>query len=259
MSTAGAGGAALRTGPRSPFAGSAVTLPTVVASEWIKLRSLRSTWLCLLGAVASMLLIAPFNANSDFDGLGGVIIAQLPIGALGVVLVTGEYATGMIRSSLAAVPRRAQFVFAKAAVYPAFAFVVSLATLSAAMLLGRSRRTKAPIPDGIDCVRAVLTGSAYVALVAMLGIGLGFVLRSTAATISAFMGFVFVGPFMLQILADVNAGLGKFLPYDILVQATSTASQGSDYFTAWTGIAVLAGWVLITLATALLLVQRRDA
>jgi hypothetical protein len=230
---------------------------TVLTSEWIKLRSLRSTWFCLLGAVVAVLAIAPFNANSDYVGLGGILLAQLLIGVLGVLSVTGEYATGMIRSSFGAVPRRAPVLVAKAAVYSAVAFVVSLVTLFAASSFARVHRHRHPFPARSECLRAVLAGSVYLALLAMLAVGLGFVIRSTAGAVSALFGFVFVVPIMMQMLTMDS--IGKFLPYDILSQATSPDFQRADWLTPWGGIAALAAWTFAALFTAWSLVQRRDA
>src|ERR1700712_5664498 len=123
---------------------SGVSTGGVIASEWIKLRSLRSSWLTLAAAVIGMIGIGwlvSYETNSHwahmqpderigFDpvsrSLTGVYLAQLAIGVLGVLVITGEYATGMIRATLSAVPRRLPVLWAKLAVFASVTFLLML-------------------------------------------------------------------------------------------------------------------------------------
>jgi len=184
-----------------------VTLPRVVRAEWIKLRSLRSTVVTLaLAAVVVVglgLLISAVNAGdiTTPDGgrppgtstdpvdvsLAGVNLATLVVAVLGVLLMAGEYSTGMIRSSMAAVPRRLPVLWGKAVAFTAVAFPVLLVAVVVAFLGGQ-----AVIGDGgagltDDGVPRVLVGSAaYLTGVGLLGIGLG---AGIGYAVNIFAGF----------------------------------------------------------------------
>jgi ABC-2 type transport system permease protein len=172
-----------------------VTQRRVIHSEWIKLRSLRSTWFALLAAVVlgiglGMLIGAlrahdfkqhGFDAGPGFDptlvSLRGIYLAQLPIAVLGVLVITGEYATGMIRATLSAVPRRLPVLWAKALVFGAVVFVLGLVTSVLAFEGGQAMLSSAGIHVGLGspgAARAVLGGALYLTVAALLGVGLGF-------------------------------------------------------------------------------------
>ena len=250
----------------------------VVASEWIKMRSLRSTGLTLLAAVIAMVALAclvgwatnahwsdmrpeeRFSFNAIDRSLAGVNLAQLAIGVLGVLLVTGEYATGMIRASFAAVPRRLPVIWAKAGLYAVVTFVLMLAAAIPAFLLGQhflaSHGTSLGAPNAW---RAIIGVAAYLTLVGMLAVAFGFLIRSTAGGIATLFGLLLVLP-----------GIGQLLPASWQTHTLPylPSNAGSSMFSArtvptalspGTGLLVLCIWVAVALACAAVVVKRRDA
>jgi hypothetical protein len=257
-----------------------VTLSRVVNSEWIKLRSVRSTILTLLataGAVIALgLLFAGVSAGSigpqtigfptggagDPVGasLSGVNLGQLIIGVLGVILVTGEYATGMIRSTLAAVPRRLPVLGAKAIVFGGVTLVSMLVAAFAAFLGGQAiiGTGGASLADG-NVLRAVIGSAVYLTGIGLLGLAAGAMLRGTASAIAALFTVVLVIPGLFPLLPHGwNNAVGPYLPSNAgtaFMSATHTAGTLGP----WTGLAVFAGYLLAALAGAALLLKRRDA
>jgi ABC-2 type transport system permease protein len=198
---------------QTPMQVSSVTQRRVLASEWIKMRSLRSTILTLAAAVVAMVVLAwlvgwATNAHwssmhpderASFNpidrSLAGVNLAQLAIGVLGVLLVTGEYATGMIRATFAAAPRRLPVLWAKAALYAVVTFVLLLVSAFAAFVIGQhflaSHGTTLGAPHAW---RAIMGVAGYLTLVGVLAVAFGFMIRSTAGGIATLFGLLLVVP-----------------------------------------------------------------
>jgi ABC-2 type transport system permease protein len=186
-----------------------------IAMEWLKLRSLRSTWWTLAVALAGMIGLAilvlhyypghwAHMSRADrrsFDptnsGFTGLALAQLAAATLGILAVTGEYSSGMIRSTLTAIPRRGLVLATKAAVVGAVALIVGEAGAFAAFLAGQavlvSPATHATLGQP-GVLRAVVLGGAYPALVALIGLGVGTIVRRSAAGIAIIAGLLFVLP-----------------------------------------------------------------
>jgi len=185
-----------------------VTQGKVIRSEWIKLRSVRSSWLMLgatvLGIAGVGLLVAyaakaHWSASSatDFNPVNqtliGVNLAELTIGVLGVLVASGEYATGMIRATFTAVPRRLPVLVAKAGVLAAVTFAVCLAAVLIAFVGGQA--LLGPHGLGIghpETAQAVLGATLYLTGVSVLGVALGFLIRSIAGGIATVIGVLFV-------------------------------------------------------------------
>jgi ABC-2 type transport system permease protein len=247
-------------------------------SEFIKMRTLRSTTLTLAAAVlglAGLGLLISFVTNRNFDhfdparlarfdpigrSLGGVNIAQLAIGVLGVLLVTGEYSTGMIKATFAAIPTRYPVLWAKAGLYATVTAALMIPAAFVAFLGGQEllgvHGTTLSAPSAL---RAVFGVGLYLTVVAVLAVALGFLIRSTAGGIATLFGVLLVLP-----------GLGNLLPTDwqtnILPYLPSNA--GSALYTVhpdnpgtlapWTGFAVMCLWAVIALAAAAVTLKRRD-
>jgi ABC-2 type transport system permease protein len=255
-----------------------VTQWRVLVSEWIKLRSLRSTALTLLAAVVAMIALAwlvgwATNAHwatmqpderAGFNpidrSLAGVNLAQLAIGVLGVLLITGEYATGMIRATFAAVPRRLPVLWAKAALYAVVTFTLMLVSAFLAFLVGQhflaSHGTTLSAPHAW---RAILGVAVYLTLIGMLAVAFGFLIRSTAGGIATLFGLLLVLPGVGQLLpASWQAHTLPYLP----------SNAGSSMFSVrvdptalspGTGLLVVCIWVAVALALAAVVVRSRDA
>jgi ABC-2 type transport system permease protein len=254
-----------------------VTFPRVVLSEWIKLVSLRSSWITFAAAVVAVVGLGALvsyvtnthwshmspQEQAHFDpvarSLGGVELAQLAIGVLGVLVVTGEYATGMIRSSLMAVPRRWPVLGAKLVVFSACTFALTLVSAFAAFLLGQQLLgTHGSSLGAPHALRAVIGVALYLTVVGALAIGLGFVLRSTAGGIATLVGLLLVLPGVARLLPDTwqphvlpylpsNAGAGVF-----------AVQPDPGMLGTWAGYAVFCGWAAGALVLGFVVLRRRD-
>jgi ABC-2 type transport system permease protein len=255
-----------------------VTQGQVVTAEWIKLRSLRSASGTLAGSVAAVLgigvllaWIALLHLNSGHDlgtvapasiSLYGVYLAQLTIGALGVMLFTGEYSTGMIRATLAAVPARLPVLWAKLGVFAAVALAALEAALFLSFLAGQAilaqHHSGASLSDP-GALRAVIGAGLYLTLVGMLGIALGCIIRSTAGGIVTLFGLLLVLPVLVSILpSGWSRHVSPYLP-STAGQAIMQIHPASGILPPWNGFAVFAGYTAVAIATAAFLLQRRDA
>jgi hypothetical protein len=269
-----------------------VTQLGVIRAEWIKLRSLRSTWNSLLvtvvfvvglGVLFSALRAHRFNqenANVRFRGPGpigglerildptlvslrGVFLAQLAIGVLGVLVITGEYSTGMIRSSLAAVPRRYPVLFAKALVFGVTALVLTELAAFLAFLLGQQALKSTHLQATLstpNALRAVIGAGLYLTLIGLLAVGLGFVIRNTAGAIAGVFGIVLVLPLLANALpTPYSTDVSKYLPLNAGTQILMTGNYDSNQLSPWGGIGVMALYAVVALVVGLIVLMRRDA
>jgi len=262
-----------------PPAPAQVTQWRVIVSEWIKVRSLRSTLFSLLAAVVCTaglgILISALRAN-DFKHNGlpggrfdytlvtlrGIYLAQLAIGVLGVLMITGEYGTGMIRATLAAVPRRLPVLWAKAAVFAVVVFVVMGIASLLAFEGGQAMLSSAGIHIGLSspgAARAVLGGALYLTAVGLLAIGLGFLVRNTAGAIASLFGLLLVLPAVAEALpTSVYNDVFRYLPMPAGTQILTTV-QDPSLLTPWTGIGVLCLYAIAAIAAGAVMLKRRDA
>jgi ABC-2 type transport system permease protein len=270
--------------PRTRVHTGRVTQMRVALSEWTKLRTVRSTRYSLLAAVAMTIgfavIPALVNANrwntmSTIDKAGfnpletsliGVSIAQLAIGVLGVLVISGEYSTGMIRSTFAAVPKRLPVLWGKAGVFGLVTFVLTVPSTviaffaAQAILRGHSFNGHDIALSFSDpgVARAVIGGALYLTVAGLFGLGLGAILRSTAGGISAFAGTLFVLPPLMNVLpAGWNDAISPYLPSNA---GTAIMQTGNPAHTLapWTGLGVFAAYTAIVLAIAAIQLRRRD-
>jgi ABC-2 type transport system permease protein len=253
-----------------------VTFGRLVHSEWIKFRSLRSTWWVLATAAVTMLalaLIIAYNtrhltANQQAEDLvpsaplQGSDLAQLLLGALGIVFVTGEFSTGMIRSTLTAVPRRLPVLAAKLAVFAAVTAALMAATsliafLAAQGLIGHYRTGYSLSSPG--AFRTVMGTAIYLTLVGVIGMMIGWIVRSTPGALVTYAALVLVVP----------ALFGNFLQHWGLTVDQYTPPQAGASFSSnlpdppalspWAGFWVVVAWASAATLTAIGTLRRRDA
>lgn len=257
-----------------------VTQLGVVRSELTKLRSLRSTVLSLLAAavfVVGLSALVPLVVVSHwppsnpreaagFDptavSLSGVFLAQLALGVLGVLVITGEYATGSIRSTFAAVPNRLPVLWAKTVVFAGVTLLVTVPAVLIAFFLGQfilsGKGIQASFGDA-GVARAVGGAALYLTVVGVLGIGLGALLRSTAAGISALFGLLFVLPIIVRFLpTSVSSAVDKYLPSSA-GQAITTVRVDPAALSPWTGFTLFCLYAAVTIGAAAVMLRRRDA
>ncbi len=265
------------TEPTPPAPGNGhVTLPNVVRSEWIKFRTLRSSWVTLGAAVLAQIVIAlaiGYNIGKNYTGLApedaapsgplqGHFMAQLLMGVLGVLFVTGEYGTGMIRSTLAAVPRRVPVLVAKTVVFGSIAVVTMVASTFASYFgsqLFLSYYGHGGSLSDPGALRAVIGTGVYLALIGLLGGALGWIIRSTAGGISTLVGILLVVPVLFQVLPGAwAADVLKYLPSEAGGSFVNSVHL-PDTLGPWTGLGVLVAWVAAAMVAAAVVLRRRDA
>lgn len=268
---------------RPTSTGSGVTLFGVLNSEWIKFSSLRSTWFSLLAALVITdglgTLFSALHAHNMEQGIGpggaifgfdatqvslrGMFLAQLATGVLGVLVITGEYSTGMIRSSLAAVPRRQPVLLAKTVVFAIPVFVISLATTFIGFLLGQQAQASTHAQASLStpgALRAIFGAALYLTLIGILGVGLGFLIRNTAGAIAALFGVVLVAPLLAQALPNpYSSDVSKYLPLMAGQRIIQTVNPDPDLLAPWAGIGVLALYALAALIAGAVMLDRHDA
>jgi ABC-2 type transport system permease protein len=255
-------------------------LPHVMSSEWTKLRSVRSTvWSLLatfgitvgLGAVFSWAYVNRYSQQSFIDrltfdptsrSLSGLFLAQLAIGVLGVLVISSEYGTGLIRTTFTAVPQRRTVLGAKVAVFGAVSLIVGLLSAFVAFFVGqailKSRNVGVSIAEP-SVLRAVLGAGLYLTLIALLGLGIGTIVRRTAGAIAVLVGLVLVFPLLAQALPSPwNNDIAKYLPSQLGGALFSVRSSPDD-LSPGAALAVFALWLLTTYTIATILVTRRDA
>ena len=254
-----------------------VTPSRVALSEWTKFRSLRSTLYTLLAAVASLVGLgalisaitahqsAGFNpgANAISTSLTGTFIAQLAIGVLGVLLMTGEYSTGMIRSSLTAVPTRLPMLWAKLAVFAGAVFGTTLVSGFVAFLVGqallRGHHLDAALSDPA-AVRSILGASLYLTVAGMTALALGTLLRNTAAAITTFVAVFFVIPPLTYLLpASLTDHFVPYLPSNAGAVMLNGTDGATGHLTPLTGFAVMLGYAVVLVGLAAAQLRRADA
>lgn len=255
-----------------------VTLMRVIRSEWIKFWSLRSTWAVLGTAILGMIvlgLVVAYNTRhltsnlqpndiAPSATLQGYYLGQLLIGALGVLFVSGEYSTGMIRSTLVAVPRRFPVLWAKLAVFVSVTAVAMIAVsvmafLGAQALMSQYRAGFSLSDPGV--LRVVIGTGIYLTLVGVIGGALGWIVRSTPGSLVAYFGVILVLPVLFgNALGNWGKEVAQFLPSQAGASfATSVPESPAYSLSPGAGLLVLAAWVILAIAVAAALLRRRDA
>ncbi|MGN6162675.1 MAG: ABC transporter permease subunit [Marmoricola sp.] len=255
-----------------------VSFGRVVRSELIKLRSLRSTWItyavALLITDGLGILIAALRGNDIHQHGGDVIdpvafplhgsfLAQLAIGVIGVLYVTGEYATGSIRASMTAVPKRTSVLLAKTLVFGCVTAVVALAMMFIAFFAGQAVLSTWNLNVPLShpgALRAVTGTALYLVCVGLIGLGFGFALRNTGGSIATLFGVVLVLPLIVQSLpASWQNNISKYLPLNIADHMMSTRTElGSHTLSNGMGAAMLVVYAVAALLIGLVVLKRRD-
>jgi ABC-2 type transport system permease protein len=260
-----------------------VSVGRLMRSEWTKIRSVRSNvWSLVLLVVITWgftaLLVSLGTANWDQTApadraqiaadptsvilSSGVLLGQLAMCVLGIMVVTSEYSTGMIRASLLAVPRRLPMLTAKASVFGLLVLVVGVVVSFGSFLIGRPLLPdQAPVSlSDPGALRAVVGGGLYLALVGLFALALGAFVRHTAAGITGMIGFVLVLAPLAQLLpGSVGDRVHAYLPSEagrLIIQAQQAPN---DLLTPWQGYGVFALWTATLLVVAAILLKRRDA
>ncbi|GHJ36087.1 ABC transporter permease subunit [Streptomyces sp. TS71-3] len=250
----------------------------VMKSEWTKVRTVASTaWTLSTALVVTVALgmLISYLSRRDFSGMSaeeqvtfdptfisfaGTSLGQLAMIVFGVLVVSNEYSTGMIRTSLAAVPQRGTFLLGKIAVAAALALGVGMVTSFAAFFLGQA--VLGPHRAGIGdpgVLRAVFGGGLYMALIAMFSMGVAAMLRGPLISLGILMPFFFL---ISNILGNVSATkkVGRYLPDQAGSRILRVVPPlDRTPYGPWGGLGIMVLWVLAALAGGFLLLRRRDA
>ncbi|MEY9953772.1 ABC transporter permease subunit [Leifsonia sp. EB34] len=261
----------------------------VLRSEWIKLRSLRSTFWTLVAVVVLVVGFAallsfsipsastlvtesgPRGATLHLDTIVttaatfGLRFAQLVVAVLGVLAISGEFSTGMIRSSFAAVPHRFPVLAAKAIMLFAVSFVVGLVSLAASWAIAISVMSGKGYPGALfdaSTLWSILGAAAYLGLVAVFALGLGAIIKASAGGISAVVGVLFLVPILVQIAIGVlpkATWLADWSHYLMNNAGDGMAGIANGSLEPWQNILTVVIWTAVSFIVGAILLQRRDA
>jgi ABC-2 type transport system permease protein len=261
-----------------PPASSRPGLPGALRSELTKIRSVRSTyWTLLAQAVAAIAWavldcagtvshgIGPGFSASEASLTGQVALGELIIVVLGALVITSEYSTGMIRTSLAVVPRRGVLYAAKAIVFAGVTLTISLVTSFVAFFVGQAILSSKHYNTTLThpgVLRAVLLSAAIVTVFGLLAYGAGALIRHTAGAITSILGVIFLIPALAQALPNSwFADVVRWLPGGEALSpiARSGAPLSPHLFGAWGEFGVFSGYAVVLLAFGAWSFIRRDA
>jgi ABC-2 type transport system permease protein len=257
--------------------GLAVEFTRVITSEWTKLRTVRSTMWTLLSTLVVCIglpVLISFaivnqpkgDVGPDFDAAGfslfGVFLGQLIVGALGVLVISAEYSTGTIRATLTAAPQRVVVFVSKVLTFGVVIAIVSFVTTFVAFFLVQAvlntHDLGVTLGEGTS-LRMVIGGALYLIIVGLLGLGIGTIVRHSAAGICTVLALLFVVPILANFLPQSwQEHVVKYLPGQA-GQAIFQRHADAVTLAPWTGLALFAGYTVLTLVIGAALLVRRDA
>lgn len=255
--------------------------PAVLNSEWTKIRTVSSTtWTLIcafavtvaMGAAVSALLNTTFDDLSEAERLtfdptlvsfSGTVLGQLAMVVFGVLVVGTEYSSGMIRTSLAAVPQRGKLLFSKIAVAGGLAVLVGLLTSFVSFFVGQALLGDLGTDLGADHVlRAVVGAGLYMGLIAVFSMGVAAMLRSSMLSLGILMPFFFL---ISQILISVPyaKNVARYFPDQagakIMQVVPNALNSGPAPYGPWTGLGIMVAWVVAAVLGGYLVLKKRDA
>jgi ABC-2 type transport system permease protein len=270
--------------PSLPDAGHRPSFANIMAAEWTKIRSVRSTvWTIIAFTVVTIGFTALItwlteanwygphaaarNANYLADPIGsilgvGIFLGQLVIGVLGVLVISTEYSTGVIRSSLLAVPHRLRMLAAKVLVFTVLLLVVTEIVSFCSFFVG-SAILHAHVPVSLgdhNVVRAVIGAGLYLTVIGIWSLAIGALIRHSAGAIATALGALFLLPIIGPLLpGSWGAHINAYLPEQAGSTIAHTNQAAGQLLSAWQGLGVLCIWAAVLLVAAAVLLQKRDA
>jgi len=266
-----------------PSTHSNVRVTSALRAEWTKLRSVRSTaWTIIaltvitlgIAAIAGSSVSSSWHTMSAFERLSfdptglslrGTLFGQLVIGVLGILVMSAEYSTGTIRSTMMAVPSRPKVLLTKTAVMAAVGLVVSEVLSFGAFFLGQSMLAS-PAPHAVlsqpGVLLAVVGGGLVLTVLGLFALGLATIIRHSAAAITTYVGLLLVLPLVVQALpSSISQPITKYLPFhisDAMTSVTHVMGNGPS-LSPWVGFVVLCGYAAVSLGVGMWMLVRRDA
>lgn len=249
----------------------------VLRSEFCKFRSVRSTvWTLVaavmfniaLGALAAIFIPPHLSAHEQATtdpirlSLAGLHLSQIAFGVLGVLAISSEYGTGMIRATFTAVPQRRLVLAAKAMVFIATALIVGVASCFAAYAMFEALRSGDALRSSIGdpgVIRAITGGGLYLTVLGLLGLGLGAILRSSTAAIATLFGLLFVPSILVSLLPQSwHSTVGPYIPMEAGSQIFVATRHDPNSLGAWTGLGVFSLYAATALIVGFTLINHRD-
>jgi ABC-2 type transport system permease protein len=254
-------------------------------AEWTKLRTVAGTFWLLAAAIALTVAVGaaaaaatrcPAGLACPVDtaklSLTGVQLGQAVIAILAVLAISGEYSTGMIRTTLTATPRRWTVLAAKATVLTGLVLAAGAIAVAGSVLAGRlilpghgftAARGFPPLSLGDGPVLRAAAGSAlYLALIALLGLGAATIIRDSAAATGAVLGLLYLPPIIAAVLASNppwQHQIQRYAPMNAGLTIQDTTNLHNLPISPWAGLGVLAAWAAAALLTGGLMLRSRDA
>ncbi len=262
----------------TPTAPTSIGFPNLLRSEWTKLRSIRSTYWTAGSAVLASIVLGiiicartAYNINHGIDStdgldatltsLNGLYIAQVAIGILGVLTISSEYGTGMIRATFTAVPQRRALLAAKGVVFAAATLLAGEIMSFTAFGIGQALLARAHAGASLSqpgVLRATIGGGLYLTAVGLLGFGIGALVRNTAGALSAFFGTLFALTALTDLLpTNWRNDVINYMPANAGSQII-TVIHPAGALAPWAGLGVLSLYALAALTAATILITRRD-
>ncbi|MFD0774594.1 hypothetical protein ACFQZ2_11715 [Streptomonospora algeriensis] len=244
-------------------------LPGAVAAEWTKLWGLRSTWLCLAAAVlatagtaalGALALQASGNVGTPAANTlvtASTLLSQFAVVAVASLTVTGEYATGAMRTTLTTVPRRGRMLIAKAAVLGVATFAAGCAAGAATIAVTAAVFGDAVVYDTASVLHGIVGVGGYMMGLSLFTLGLGLLLRSTAGAIITVVGVVLALPMISQMIG--NDTLTEVVDHMPAMAGIPLMTGADDPYGWGLGSLLLAGWAVLALVLGFVVLSRRDA
>jgi ABC-2 type transport system permease protein len=269
--------------PRTTHSGTVAVpavLVAVMRSEWTKLRTVRSTIWALICTVVSLIGIGTLltalevsrwdhRSASDIAGFdpllysfGGVNLAQLSIGVLGVLVMTSEYGTGAIKLTITATPQRRLLLTAKVATFSLVIGIVSLVSCLTVFFIGQeilARKNAGVSITDPGVLRAVLGAVLYLTLIGVIGVGVGAIVRHTAGAVAILFAVLLVVPGLVMLLPSPwNDNVTKYLP-GAAGEAMAAVTHFPNLLGPGQGLVVFCAYAAVTLVVGGVVLSRRDA
>lgn len=257
-----------------------MSIVATVRSEALKFRSVRANMVGIaltflftigLGALVCFAIRSQWNQADPatklaFDpvriSLAGTLFAQFAVGVIGARFITSEYASGMVRTTVTATPQRLRVALAKIGVLKVWVLVVAEIAVTAAFVIGQAilkgvTPTTSLSAPGV--LRSVLMAGVYLVLSALIGFGLGLIIRHTAGAISAFTSLFLIVPIVVFLLpSSWQRAVTKYEPA-VLGESMRTTTATPGHFGPWPSLAILTGYTFALVIVGVILFERRDA
>jgi ABC-type transport system involved in multi-copper enzyme maturation permease subunit len=253
------------------------TQARVIRSEWTKFRSLRSSWWTVaitvlftvgIGVLSTSSAASDHNSSTQPDSVAtisqqGSVLAQLSLGVLAALLICSEYGTGMIRASMAVVPRRLPVLWGKIAIFVGVVLPLTTVTSFAAFLLGQltwTAKGRTAVSLGDPGVLRIVAGTGfYLTMLGVLVVALGAIIRNTTAGVTTMVGLFFMLPVVMDYMPPSIGHYARYLPSNAGGALSGVTLAGHDALAPWPGFALLCGYTAVAMVAAGIRIRHTDA